>query len=220
MNRPSPLRFRSPVSITVIAAAVCLGVIFLLGVSCIAAAFGWSQGLSSLSMLSGLDSAGWVLRLLAGGIGALLISTGLLAGWGPRASEQQSEEVVQRTERGEVRISSEAIVDYLERESVRVAGVDSVRIRFERGAVGWTLRVEAILTNEAPLPILEERLQSVLENELKETLGVREVEGIHLAVKRVLPDTRPLLLASPKRSERGAVALVSNQGDQRRPGQS
>lgn len=168
-------------------------------------------------MLSGLDSSSWLARLLAAFGGLFLVVLAGIARLGPRVPEPCGEEVVQRTDRGEVRISADTIVDYLEREAVRVPGVDTVKIRMETAAHGWTLRIEAILTNEFPLPALEERLQSVLETELKETLGVRDIEGIHLTVKRVLRDTRPLLLTSPARHERATVALVSGQSE-RRPG--
>jgi uncharacterized alkaline shock family protein YloU len=173
--------------------AVLTGSLFL-----IATAFGWQAGRDSLAII--LPWEGWVLTSFAIGLGLTGVGVAILAVSGPWLPAASDDPLSIETERGVIRIPGRTVVEYLEREAIRLAGINSLRVRLVRHDRKISLDLDALVTADRPIPDIAGDLQEFVKKELKQTLGIEEVEGIHVRIKKIAPDMKPVLL--PQSNER------------------
>ena len=148
---------------------------------------GWEPGAQVLAVLFSSDPLGWMVRVWAYLLAVPVLAMVVLAFLKPLFRETDVSEIRLDNEKGQVRLSASTISDYLQRKGSALKGVESIRVLvegdLEAGKVA--ISVEASVNASEPLPVLTERLQSFIEEELRETIGLEKVEGIHIRFRKI-----------------------------------
>jgi hypothetical protein len=128
-----------------------------------------------------------MVRVWAYVIAIPILAMGVLAFLKPLLREKDTSEIRLDNEKGQVRLSSATISDYLQRKAAGLKGVESIRVLIEgdleAGKVAFS--IEASVNANEPLPILTGRIQSFIEEELRETIGLEKVEGINVRFRKI-----------------------------------
>ena len=139
-----------------------------------------------MAALAPLAPEGWTIRLLCLGLALPAFALGGLALFHPLHEIPASSEVRLDNELGEVRVSSRTISDFLQRRTAQIEGVESLKIRVQTPEGGKvSLRVEASVMGDLPLPTLTRRIQTFIEEELKTTIGLEGIEGVHILFRKI-----------------------------------
>ena len=180
------------------------GLLVIFGLFLLASALGWGKGPSLLATLlpAGENSANarillFLCALLVCGVGGFALALP----WLPRKS---ADCVLLHTNRGEVTIPLYAVEEYLQREAIRLPGVDHLRVRAARQEGTLAFHLQALVTAQVSIPKITEEIQSFVEHEVRDVIGLRYIGEVHLAINRISNDTRPIVLPAlsgrPKRS--------------------
>lgn len=163
---------------------LCLAWVALEGLFFLAAGFGWETGLDSMLPVSPFAEKGWGLRLLCLGLGVLLVKISVLGFLHPWLTSAVHE-IHLENQKGNVWLSSRTISDYIQRKSEQIEEVESLKVKVNPLGENVSIQVDVSLRGETPLPEVTARIQSFIEKELKETIGIEKVEGIHIHFKRI-----------------------------------
>ncbi|MCA9410992.1 MAG: alkaline shock response membrane anchor protein AmaP [Candidatus Omnitrophica bacterium] len=180
---------------------VCILWVGLEGVCFIASGLGWQRGLESLLPFSPFMEIGWGLRIVSWIMGILLIALSVLALIQPWIATHD-DSINLQNEKGKVWLSSRTISEYIQKKSSEIEEVDNLRVKVKPSGEKVSLNVEVSVRGDSPLPAVTDRIQKFIEKELKETIGVEKVDGIHIYFKKIggapeaLPS--PALKESPK----------------------
>jgi len=175
------------------ASALCGLAVLAAGVACAAAVRGWVPAQDALYNLFGLDREGWGLVAVGTALTVVCFALSLVALLRPVLGGLDRDLVSLENERGDVRISTATIADYLQRRASEVEGIESVRLQVASKEQGLSLDLYAVVIAGDPLPVVTRRLQNFVERELRETLGIREFEGVHIHFSRISGPVRPAL---------------------------
>ena len=158
--------------------------------------FGWEPVLQSLRPFSPFSEVGWGLRVICGVIALFLFALFFLALLDPWLSSND-EPIHLENDRGNVWLSSRTISEYIQRKSSKIEEVESLKVRVTPSGERVSLQVDVSLQGETPLPEVTERIQRFIEQELRETIGVEKVEGIHIHFTKIgaLPEKLPAIEA-------------------------
>ena len=164
----------------------CVLWVLLDGVFLLASGFGWNLGLLAMGDLLSVDPEGWKLRLLLFAIAVPAIALALFALLHPFFESPTEGEVSLDNEKGKVRISTRTISDYLQKKSGSIPGVETLKIRIQNEEGGKvSLHAEASVFADDPLPVVTKRIQTFIEEELKNTIGMQNIEGVHLHFRKI-----------------------------------
>lgn len=164
----------------------CVLWVLLDGLFLIAAGLGWNIGLVAMGDLLSMDPEGWRLRLVVFAIAIPAMALAIFAFLHPFIETTVDGEVSLDNEKGKVRISTRTISDYLQKKSGELTGVESLRIHIQNEEGGKvSLHAEASVFADDPLPIITKRIQAFVEEELKNTIGMQNIEGVHLHFKKI-----------------------------------
>lgn len=187
----------------------CVACACVLGFLLLLTGAGWEPGLQVLGVLLTLDPLGWMVRVWAYVLAIPVFAMGILAFLKPFLREKDISEIRLDNEKGQVRLSSSTISDYLQKKAAALKGVESIRVLIEgdleAGKVAFS--IEASVNANEPLPILTGRIQSFIEEELRETIGLEKVEGINVRFRKIsgFGDTALPAPAPPKTSTEDAI---------------
>lgn len=174
-------------------ALVCRVLALLVGGVLIAAAIGWEPGRIALSPLAVFETWWPVAGCLAGGV---FLMAAALAPWiAPRFIEEEEELLFIQTAHGSVCLPTRTITDFLKREGSRIPGVVSLKANLIRQDGEIAVEVEASLVAESAIPEMAERIQAFVKKELGGTIGIRNVQTVHVHVRDLAPDVRPVVLS-------------------------
>ncbi len=154
------------------------------GAMFIAGGLGWERGLQSVLPFSPFSEPGMGLRLLCWVLGISLILLSSLALADPWVSGEE-ENINLQNERGKVWLSTRTISDYIQRKSGEIKEVESLKVHVKPSGDQLSLQVDVSLHGDSPLPEVTDRIQRFIEQELKETIGIEKVEGIHIHFKKI-----------------------------------
>jgi len=188
----------SPKKVAQLALYGCILWVALEGACLIAAGLGWERGLQSMLPFSPFSEPGMGLRIFCWVVGIFLILLSLLSIANPWLSVQD-ESVNLQNEKGKVWLSSRTISEYIQRKSGEIEEVESLKVHVKPSGERVSLQVDVSLRGDTPLPRVTERIQRFIEQELKETIGVEKVEGIHIHFKKI--GGAPEGLPAPARKE-------------------
>jgi hypothetical protein len=160
--------------------------VLLDGFFLIASGLGWNLGLVAMGDLLSMNPEGWRLRLVLFAVAFPAVALALFAFFHPFFESSEEGEVSLDNEKGKVRISTRTISDYLQKKSGGVVGVETLGIRIQNEEGGKvSLHAEASVFADDPLPVVTKRIQTFIEEELKNTIGMQNIEGVHLHFKRI-----------------------------------
>lgn len=148
---------------------------------------GWAPGGQALGLFFSLDPSGWGVRAWAYLLAVPVLAMGVLALLNPFLREKDSSEIRLDNEKGQVRLSSSTISEYLQRKGAALKGIESIRMSIEGDLEGGkvAISVEASVDAREPLPLLTGRIQSFVEKELRETIGLEKIEGINVRFRKI-----------------------------------
>jgi len=159
-----------------------------------AALLGWETGKKALVVLIPTTETNLMMWCTVFSSSLLMF---VLAGFSlahPWMPEKRPDSILIRSERGEVTIPLSVIEDYLQREALRIPGVNHLRLR--TGCLDGFLvfHTEAYVTDQVSIPGIIEELQNFMEHESRDVIGLKKVGPVHVTIKRISNDTRPVPL--------------------------
>jgi hypothetical protein len=170
------------------------GMLALLALILLVALLGWDIGREALLVLVpsiGTSLAAWSLFFLMGLLTLGLTGFALTHPWLP---ENRPDSVLIHSEKGDVRIPLTAIEDYLQREAIRIPGVNHLRLRLENLDGLLVFFIQAFVTDQVSVPGITGELQGFIEHESLEVIGLKRIGPVHVMIKGISNDTRPVTL--------------------------
>jgi hypothetical protein len=170
------------------------GTLVILALILLVALLGWETGREALLVLVpsiGTSLAVWGMVFLTGLLTLGLAGFALAHPWLP---ENRPDSVLIHSEKGDVRIPLTAIEDYLQREAVRIPGVNHLRLRLENLDGLLVFYIQAFVTDQVSIPGITGELQGFMEHESLEVIGLKRIGPVHVMIKRICNDTRPVTL--------------------------
>lgn len=155
---------------------------------------GWETGRQAWPVFIPPDGSGllaWAAAFLLGLCTLLVGGFALALPWLP---ESREDSVLIHSKKGEVTIQLPAIEDYLQREAVRIPGVSHLRLRTKNHEGLLVFHIEAYVTGQTSIPEITGELQNFIEYESREVLGLEKTGPVHVTIKRICNDTRPVQL--------------------------
>ncbi len=171
------------------------GGLFVIALFLLAALISWESGWRAVLILvpvAETSLAVWSLLFLAGLFVLGLSGFGLAHPW---LAENRPESVMIHSGKGDVTIPLTAIEEYLQHEAVRIPGVTHLRLRTGCLDDYLVFRVEAFVTDQVSIPGIIEELQDFMESECREVIGLKKIGPVHVTIKRICNDTRPVPLS-------------------------
>ncbi len=190
-HRPLNIPYRSIAqSILYLSAGACTVVALMM----VAAFTGWATGWQAvLLFLPVLETSfmAWSFSLFVTLIVLGLAVYALTLPWLP---QNRPDSVLIRSKKGEVTIPLTTIEEYLQREAVRIPGVNHLRLRTTTLDGLLVFHIEAFVTDQVSIPGITGELQEFVEKESQEVIGLDRIGPVHVMIKRICGDTRPVPL--------------------------
>lgn len=170
------------------------GVVVVFSLLVLIALLGWENGRQALPVFVPAADSGFLTWAAAFISGLCILLVGCYALALPWLPDTRQEGVTLHSGKGEVTIHLTAIEEYLQREAVRIPGVNHLRLRAttQNGLV--VFHTDAYVTGQFSVPEITSELQAFLDFESREVLGLEKTGPVHITIRRICNDTRPIQL--------------------------
>ena len=189
------------------------GAFSVLILTMIAALSGWETGWRALLLLIPVLETSFMAWSFSFFVMLVALGLAVYALAHPWLPQNRPDSVLILSDKGEVTIPLAALEDYLQREAVRIPGVNHFRLRIESQNDLLVFRVEAFVSSQVSIPGITGQLQDFLEYESRDVIGLKRIGPVHIMIKRICNDTRPVPLpmlahqASREKSRRSQSSI-------------